>query len=129
MSGLSGSRTGIPSLGMRPTGGTVGGVGLDVPVTIDDVARQLPGIEELRDHCRPLAMLEAVLSPDWESRYYSFECSHWPERQVTILYPCSHPPPTTGAKTTKASSPKRESPGHTTFLRCAARDSNPGPAD
>ncbi|MFJ9577625.1 hypothetical protein ACIRQF_14735 [Streptomyces sp. NPDC101191] len=41
-------------------------------MTVYDVARALPGIGELRDHCRGLAMLEAVLSPEWEGRYYSF---------------------------------------------------------
>jgi len=43
------------------------------PVTVYDVARALPGIGELRDHCRGLAMLDAVLSPHWEDRYYSFD--------------------------------------------------------
>ncbi|MER7517108.1 hypothetical protein [Streptomyces sp. NPDC126499] len=41
-------------------------------MTVYDVARTLPGIGELRDHCRGLAMLDAVLSPEWEDRYYSF---------------------------------------------------------
>ncbi|MER7947517.1 hypothetical protein ABTY59_09035 [Streptomyces sp. NPDC096079] len=45
-------------------------------MTVYDVARALPGIEELRDHSRGLAMLDAVLSPEWESRYYSFD-AHW----------------------------------------------------
>ncbi|MFD3532831.1 hypothetical protein [Streptomyces sp. NPDC058664] len=41
-------------------------------MTVYDVARALPGIGELRDHCQGLAMLDAVLSPEWEDRYYSF---------------------------------------------------------
>ncbi len=41
-------------------------------MTVEDVARALPGIGELRDHCRGLALLEAIVSPEWESRYYSF---------------------------------------------------------
>ncbi|MEU8757638.1 hypothetical protein [Streptomyces sp. NPDC048659] len=41
-------------------------------MTVNDVARALPGVEELRDHCRGLAMLDAILSPEWEGRYYSF---------------------------------------------------------
>ncbi|MFD5326595.1 hypothetical protein [Streptomyces sp. NPDC127092] len=41
-------------------------------VTVYDVARALPGIEELRDHCQGLAMLDAVLSPEWDGRYFSF---------------------------------------------------------
>jgi hypothetical protein len=53
---------------------------LNVPVTVYDVARALPGIEELRDHSRGLAMLEAVLSPEWEDRSYSFD-AHWSETE------------------------------------------------
>ncbi|MFE5944307.1 hypothetical protein [Streptomyces sp. NPDC056480] len=49
-------------------------------VTVYDVARALPGIEELRDHSRGLAMVEAVLSPEWESRYYSFD-AYWSETE------------------------------------------------
>ncbi|WP_137988350.1 hypothetical protein [Streptomyces vilmorinianum] len=49
-------------------------------MTVHDVARALPGIGELRDHCRGLAMLDAVLSPEWEDRYYSFD-SHWSESE------------------------------------------------
>ncbi|MER8046813.1 hypothetical protein [Streptomyces sp. NPDC094032] len=44
-------------------------------MTVHDVARALPGIEELRDHSRALAMLDAVLSPEWEGRYYSFDAA------------------------------------------------------
>lgn len=40
-------------------------------MTVYDVARQLPAIADLRDHCRALAMLDAILSPEWEDRYYS----------------------------------------------------------
>jgi hypothetical protein len=53
---------------------------LDEPVTVYDVARQLPTITDLRDLCRSLAMLDAILSPDWESRYYSFNAA-WAERE------------------------------------------------
>lgn len=44
-------------------------------MTVYDVARALPGIGELRDHCRGLAMLDAVLSPEWPDRYYSFDAA------------------------------------------------------
>ncbi|MFG2987176.1 hypothetical protein ACGFYQ_39050 [Streptomyces sp. NPDC048258] len=44
-------------------------------MTVYDVARQLPTIADLRDLCRSLAMLDAILSPDWESRYYSFNAT------------------------------------------------------
>ncbi|MFD6244006.1 hypothetical protein [Streptomyces roseolus] len=49
-------------------------------MTVYDVARALPGIEELRDRSRGLAMLDAVLSPAWEGRYYSFD-AHWSETE------------------------------------------------
>jgi hypothetical protein len=42
-------------------------------VTAHDVARALPGIEELRDHCRGLAMLDAVLCPEGDGRYHFFD--------------------------------------------------------
>ncbi|MFE2644500.1 hypothetical protein ACFXDO_18295 [Streptomyces nigra] len=41
-------------------------------MTVHDVARRLPSIAELRDLCRSLAMLDAILCPDWEGRYHSF---------------------------------------------------------
>ncbi|MFL9679026.1 hypothetical protein [Streptomyces sp. KL110A] len=49
-------------------------------MTVYDVARALPGIEELRDRSRGLAMLDAVLSPAWEGRYYSYD-AHWSETE------------------------------------------------
>ena len=36
----------------------------------------LPDIDNLRKLCQSLAMLDAILSPDWENRYYSFN-SKW----------------------------------------------------
>lgn len=54
-------------------------------MTVADVARQLPGIDELREHCRALAALEAVLSPDWESRYYSFDSAWSPGEQMASM--------------------------------------------
>ncbi|MFI6846326.1 hypothetical protein OG535_01575 [Kitasatospora sp. NBC_00085] len=47
-------------------------------MTVYDVARRLPSIADLRDQCRSLAMLDAILSPDWEDRYYSFNAG-WAE--------------------------------------------------
>ncbi|MFJ4515648.1 hypothetical protein [Streptomyces sp. NPDC088816] len=49
-------------------------------MTVRDVARLLPEIAVLREHCRSLAMLEAVLSPEWEDRCYSFD-DHWSEKE------------------------------------------------
>jgi hypothetical protein len=53
---------------------------LDKGVTVHDIARQLPDTAVLREHCRSLAMLEAILSPEWEDRYHSF-ASDWSETE------------------------------------------------
>ncbi|MEU7283342.1 hypothetical protein AB0A69_31885 [Streptomyces sp. NPDC045431] len=45
-------------------------------MTVYDTAKLLPSIPELRDHCRALAMLEAVISPDADFRHYTFD-THW----------------------------------------------------
>ena len=44
-------------------------------ISTSDLSR-LPSIPSFRRLTRALAMLDAVLSPDWEARYYSFN-SHW----------------------------------------------------
>ncbi|WTB88641.1 hypothetical protein OIE99_10480 [Streptomyces cellulosae] len=46
---------------------------LDGWVNVHDVARCLPAIAVLREHCRSLAILDAVLSPEWESRRHFFD--------------------------------------------------------
>ncbi|TDT97281.1 hypothetical protein EDD99_5393 [Streptomyces sp. 846.5] len=63
----------------------VGGIGLDEHVTVYDVARQLPAITDLRDLCRSLAMLDAILSPDWESRHYSFNASWADDEEMASM--------------------------------------------
>ncbi|WP_436777173.1 hypothetical protein [Yinghuangia sp. YIM S09857] len=45
-------------------------------MSVFEVIRQLPAIAVVRDRSRALAMLDAIMSPDWESRYYSFD-SRW----------------------------------------------------
>lgn len=42
-------------------------------MTHAEVLAALPHPARLRDLCRVLAVLDAVLSPEWESRYYSFD--------------------------------------------------------
>lgn len=54
------------------------GSGWMSPVTVQDVARLLPSIADLRNLCRALAMLDAILSPDRESRYHFFDTA-WAE--------------------------------------------------
>ncbi|MFI8458958.1 hypothetical protein [Kitasatospora sp. NPDC085464] len=44
---------------------------------MNDLIGRLPATPELRDRCRALAVLDAILSPDdWGGRYYSFD-SRW----------------------------------------------------
>jgi hypothetical protein len=38
------------------------------------VVVNLPGIEKLRRLTQSLAMLDAIMTPEWEYRYYSFNC-------------------------------------------------------
>lgn len=45
---------------------------------MNELLRGLPDIGTLRRRCRAMAMLEAVLSPEWDARYYSFD-SRWGE--------------------------------------------------
>lgn len=45
------------------------------------IAEQLPEIDDLKKLCQSLAMLEAILSPEWEYRYYSFN-SKWAEAEM-----------------------------------------------
>ncbi|EPD55313.1 hypothetical protein [Streptomyces sp. HGB0020] len=50
-------------------------------MTVHDVVRRLPDAAVLREHCRSMAALEAVLSPEWEDRYHSFD-EHWSEAEA-----------------------------------------------
>ncbi|WP_107054609.1 hypothetical protein [Streptomyces sp. NRRL S-350] len=46
---------------------------------MDNLLGRLPAIPDLRDRCRALAALDAILSPDdWEARHHSFDAS-WDE--------------------------------------------------
>jgi hypothetical protein len=44
----------------------------DLPVTALDMATRLPNIEKLRQRCQAVAMLDAILSPFWDNRYFSY---------------------------------------------------------
>lgn len=43
--------------------------------------KSLPDIEDLRKLTQSLAMLDAIMSPEWEYRYYSFN-SKWGEGEM-----------------------------------------------
>ncbi|MGV9598596.1 hypothetical protein ACWDR1_18175 [Streptosporangium sandarakinum] len=54
-------------------------------MTAHDVARLLPDVPVLRDLCRSMAVLEAILSPDWESRYHSFGACWSPGEEMASM--------------------------------------------
>ncbi len=54
-------------------------------MTAQDVARRLPDIPVVRDRSRSLAMLDAILSPEWEYRYYSFVAAWGPEEELASM--------------------------------------------
>ncbi|MFG3715526.1 hypothetical protein [Micromonospora sp. NPDC047730] len=56
-----------------------------MPVTVHDVVRALPDIQVLRERCRALAMLDAIMSPEWELRYYSFDSRWAPDEQMASM--------------------------------------------
>jgi hypothetical protein len=54
-------------------------------MTVRDVARQLPDIPVVRDRSRSLAMLDAILCPEWEYRYYSFDADWGPKEELALM--------------------------------------------
>ncbi|MGW8885189.1 hypothetical protein [Streptomyces sp. NPDC055749] len=42
-------------------------------MSVHDVARHLPGISALSDLCRAMAMLDAILCPEWSDRWHSYD--------------------------------------------------------
>lgn len=43
--------------------------------------KPLPAVAELRRLCQSVAMLDAILMPDWEDRFYSFD-AHWGDAEM-----------------------------------------------
>ena len=56
-----------------------------VQMSADLVARALPEISVLRDRCRALAMLDAVMSPEWDGRYFSFDSRWAPAEEMASM--------------------------------------------
>jgi hypothetical protein len=54
-------------------------------MTAHDVARLLPDIPQLRNLCRSIAVLEAILSPEWSSRYHSFNAGWGPAEEMASM--------------------------------------------
>ena len=46
--------------------------------------RLLPDVKYLRAACQSMALLDAIMEPDWNLRYYSFEVNAGPERSIAI---------------------------------------------
>jgi hypothetical protein len=45
---------------------------------------QLPGVEQLRAAFQSMAMLDAIIEPEWQYRYYSFEVGPGPHTSCSI---------------------------------------------
>ncbi|WP_367323043.1 hypothetical protein [Streptomyces sp. HUAS ZL42] len=54
-------------------------------MSVHELIRRLPAIPVVRDRCRAMAMLDAVMSPEWESRYYSFASRWSPTEEVASM--------------------------------------------
>lgn len=54
-------------------------------MTVYEVARRLPDIAELRELCQSMAMLDAIFSPERESRYYTFTTNWAPGEQLASM--------------------------------------------
>ena len=61
------------------------GAGLDVLVPAHRVVLALPDIATLRQRSQALATLDAIMSPDWESRYFSFDSRCGPQEEMAAM--------------------------------------------
>src|SRR5258708_22287972 len=65
--------------------GAVGGIGLDDPVSVFEVIRQLPNIPTVRERSRAMAVLDAVICPEGEGRYFSFNSRWSPAEEMASM--------------------------------------------
>src|SRR2546423_4135413 len=54
-------------------------------MTVFDVVRALPDISTVRDRSRSMAMLDAILSPEWQYRYFSFDSGWSPGQEMASM--------------------------------------------
>ncbi|MFI8532752.1 hypothetical protein ACIGMX_21240 [Streptomyces aquilus] len=54
-------------------------------MSVHALISRLPAIPVLRDRCRALAVLDAVLSPDWEDRYFSYSARWSPTEEMASM--------------------------------------------
>jgi hypothetical protein len=66
-------------------GRTLDPMGLDVDVSVHELIQQLPEISIVRDRSRAMAVLDAIMSPDWDSRYYSFDARWSPTEEMASM--------------------------------------------
>ncbi|MFJ9606040.1 hypothetical protein ACIRS1_06730 [Kitasatospora sp. NPDC101176] len=52
---------------------------------VSDLIRQLPEISLVRDRSRAMAMLDAILSPEWGDRYFSFDSRWSPTEEMASM--------------------------------------------
>lgn len=54
-------------------------------VAVYDVITQLPGIDTVRRHCKSIAMLDSIMSSEWQFRYYSFNSQWGPGEEMASM--------------------------------------------
>lgn len=54
-------------------------------MSVYNVISQLPEISIVRNRSRAMAMLDAVLSPEWEFRFFSFDCRWSPTEEMASM--------------------------------------------
>lgn len=54
-------------------------------MSVNELIRQLPEISIVRDRSRAMAVLDAIMSPDWESRFYSFDSRWSPTEEMASM--------------------------------------------
>ena len=54
-------------------------------VSVFEVIRQLPDISRVREMSQAIAMLDAILSPDWSWRYFSFDAEWGPGEAMASM--------------------------------------------
>jgi hypothetical protein len=54
-------------------------------MSVFEVVQQLPEIDVARDRSRAMAMLDAILSPEWEYRAYSFDAPWSPGQEMASM--------------------------------------------
>ena len=54
-------------------------------MTVFDVVRRLPDVPRVREISQAIALLDAILSPDWSSRYFSFDAEWAPGEALASM--------------------------------------------